>query len=225
MFHMIALEQTFVSGSLQKFFLLLLPFQIESILSVICLLFLHWIFQRWKIQFRKKRTAVFSHPPIRPMPHPHLQTNPDYPRRDLRGGQSRPPDRSSRDSCRGCGFEMGCFVCSPANDRSFLLKPCRSSIPDFAAPQSEPPRFLWLPQIPDRDSRQRGSALQTYTLAVQRVREVVDALPEEDAALLRALYLQTPPLTLRAYSEKTGIPVMTLHYRKEKLLRLLKQQI
>ena len=53
----------------------------------------------------------------------------------------------------------------------------------------------------------------------------VDALPEEDAALLRALYLQTPPLTLRAYSEKTGIPVMTLHYRKEKLLRLLKQQI
>ena len=64
-----------------------------------------------------------------------------------------------------------------------------------------------------------------HTLAVQRVREVVDALPEEDAALLRALYLQTPPLTLRAYSEKTGIPVMTLHYRKEKLLRLLKQQI
>ena len=63
-----------------------------------------------------------------------------------------------------------------------------------------------------------------FTLAVQRVREVVDALPEEDAALLRALYLQTPPLTLRAYSEKTGIPVMTLHYRKEKLLRLLKQQ-
>ena len=64
-----------------------------------------------------------------------------------------------------------------------------------------------------------------FTLAVQRVREVVDALPEEDAALLRALYLQTPPLTLRAYSEKTGIPVMTLHYRKETLLRLLKQQI
>ena len=63
------------------------------------------------------------------------------------------------------------------------------------------------------------------TLDVQRVREVVDALPEEDAALLRALYLQTLPLTLRAYSEKTGIPVMTLHYRKEKLLRLLKQQI
>ena len=78
MFHMIALEQTFVNGSLQKFFLLLLPFQIESILSVICLSFLRWIFQRWKIQFRKKRTAVFSHPPIRPMPHPHLQTNPDY---------------------------------------------------------------------------------------------------------------------------------------------------
>ena len=66
---------------------------------------------------------------------------------------------------------------------------------------------------------------ENFTLAVQRVREVVDALPEEDAALLRALYLQTPPLTLRAYSEKTGIPVMTLHYRKEKLLRLLKQQI
>ena len=64
-----------------------------------------------------------------------------------------------------------------------------------------------------------------FILAVPRVREVVDALPEEDAALLRALYLQTPPLTLRAYSEKTGIPVMTLHYRKEKLLQLLKQQI
>ena len=213
--HMIALEQTFANGSLQKFFLLLLPFQIESILSVICLSFLRW----------KKRTAVFSHPPIRPMPHPHLQTNPDYPRRDLLGCHIRHADRSSRDSCRWFGFEMGCLVCTSANDRSFLLKPCRSSIPDFAAPQSEPPRFLWLPQIPDRDSRQRGSALQTYTLAVQRVREVVDALPEEDAALLRALYLQTPPLTLRAYSKKTGIPVMTLHYRKEKLLRLLKQQI
>ena len=35
MFHMIALEQTFVNNSLQKIFLLLLPFQIESILSVI----------------------------------------------------------------------------------------------------------------------------------------------------------------------------------------------
>ena len=40
MFHMIALEQTFVNDSLQKFFLLLLPFQIESILSVICISFL-----------------------------------------------------------------------------------------------------------------------------------------------------------------------------------------
>ena len=77
--------------------------------------------------------------------------------------------------------------------------------------------------IPDPDADVEENILRT--LAVQRVREVVDALPEEDAALLRALYLQTPPLTLRAYSEKTGIPVMTLHYRKEKLLRLLKQQI
>lgn len=77
--------------------------------------------------------------------------------------------------------------------------------------------------IPDPDADVEENIL--HTLAVQRVREVVDALPEEDAALLRTLYLQTPPLTLRAYSEKTGIPVMTLHYRKEKLLRLLKQQI
>ena len=151
MFHMIALEQTFVNDSLQKFFLLLLPFQIESILSVICLSFLRWIFQRWKIQFRKKRTAVFSHPPIRPMPHPHLQTSPDYPRRDLPGYRIRHADRSSRGSCRRFGFEMGYLVCAPADDRSFLLKPCRSSIPDFAAPRSEPPHFSWLPQIPDRD--------------------------------------------------------------------------
>ena len=35
-----ALKQMFVNGSLQKFFLLLLPFQIESILSVICISFL-----------------------------------------------------------------------------------------------------------------------------------------------------------------------------------------
>ena len=77
--------------------------------------------------------------------------------------------------------------------------------------------------IPDPDADVEENIL--HALAVQRVREVVDALPEEDATLLRALYLQTPPLTLRAYSEKTGIPVMTLHYRKEKLLRLLKQQI
>ena len=151
MFHMIAPEQTFVNGSSRKFFLLLLPFQIESILSVICLSFLRWIFQRWKIQFRKKRTAVFSHPPIRPMPHPHLQTNPDYPRRDLLGCHIRRADRSSRGSCRRFGFEMGCLVCTPVDDRLFLLTPCRSSIPDFAAPRSEPPHFSWLPQIPDRD--------------------------------------------------------------------------
>ena len=104
MFHMIAPEQTFVNGSSRKFFLLLLPFQIESILSVICLSFLRWIFQRWKIQLRKKRTAVFSHPPIRPMPHPHLQTNPDYPRRDLPGCRIRRADRSSRGSCRRFDF-------------------------------------------------------------------------------------------------------------------------
>ena len=60
MFHMIALEQTFVNNSLQKIFLLLLPFQIESILSVICLLFLHWIFQRWKIQFWKKMNCCIQ---------------------------------------------------------------------------------------------------------------------------------------------------------------------
>ena len=51
--HMIALEQTFVNNSLRKFFLLLLPFQIESNLSVICLSFLRWIFWRWKIQRNK----------------------------------------------------------------------------------------------------------------------------------------------------------------------------
>ena len=121
--HMIALEQTFVNNSLRKFFLLLLPFQIESILSVICLSFLRWILHRWEIQFRKKRTAVFSHPPIRPMPHPHLQTSPDYPRRDLPGCRIRRADRSSRGSCRRFGFEMGCLVCTPADDRSLLLKP------------------------------------------------------------------------------------------------------
>ena len=60
MFHMIAPEQTFANGSSRKFFLLLLPFQIESILSVICLLFLHWIFQRWKIQFRKKMNCCIQ---------------------------------------------------------------------------------------------------------------------------------------------------------------------
>ena len=42
-------------------------------------------------------------------------------------------------------------VCTPADDKLSLLTPYRSSIPDFAAPRSEPPRFLWLPQIPDRD--------------------------------------------------------------------------
>ena len=47
--HMIALEQTFVNGSLQKFFLLLLPFQIESIRSVIYISLLAYIFilLRW----------------------------------------------------------------------------------------------------------------------------------------------------------------------------------
>ena len=97
------------------------------------------------------------------MPHPHLQTSPDYPRRDLPGCRIRRADRSSRGSCHQFGFEMGYLVCAPADDRSFLLKPCRSSIPDFAAPRSEPPHFSWLPQIPDRDSHHRGFATQTYS--------------------------------------------------------------
>ena len=57
------------------------------------------------------------------MPHPHLQTSPDYPRRDLPGYRIRHADRSSRGSCRRFGFEMGCLVCAPADDRSLLLKP------------------------------------------------------------------------------------------------------
>ena len=93
----------------------------------------------------------FSHSPIRPMPHPHLQTNPDYPRRDLTGYCTRRADQSSCGSCRRVDFEMGCLACTPADDKLFLLTPYRSSIPDFAAPRSEPPRLLWLPQIPDRD--------------------------------------------------------------------------
>ena len=74
MFHMIALEQAFVNGSLQRISLA----ASESNRSVIYISFLRWIFRRWKIQFRKKRIAVFSHSPIRPTPRPHLQTNPDY---------------------------------------------------------------------------------------------------------------------------------------------------
>ena len=50
---LIALEQTFVDGPLQKNFSCCC-FWIESILSVICLLFLHWIFQRWKIPSEKR---------------------------------------------------------------------------------------------------------------------------------------------------------------------------
>ena len=85
------------------------------------------------------------------MPHPHLQTSPGYPRRDLLGCHIRRADRSSRGSCRRFGFEMEYLVCTPADDKLSLSTPYRSSIPDFAAPRSEPPRFLWLPQIPDRD--------------------------------------------------------------------------
>ena len=72
--HMIALEQAFVNGSLQRISLA----ASESNRSVIYISFLRWIFRRWKIQFRKKRIAIFSHSPIRPTPRPHLQTNPDY---------------------------------------------------------------------------------------------------------------------------------------------------
>ena len=46
-----------------------------------------------------------------------------YPRRDLPGCRIRRADRSSRGSCRRFGFEMGCLVCTPADDRSLLLKP------------------------------------------------------------------------------------------------------
>jgi DNA-directed RNA polymerase sigma subunit (sigma70/sigma32) len=75
--------------------------------------------------------------------------------------------------------------------------------------------------VPDLETDVEEEIIHTITL--QKLREVLTALPKEDAALLTALYLQTPPLTLRAYSEQTGIPVMTLHYRKEKLLQLLKK--
>ena len=75
--------------------------------------------------------------------------------------------------------------------------------------------------VPDLETDVEEEIIHTITL--QKLREVLMALPKEDAALLTALYLQTPPLTSRAYSEQTGIPVMTLHYRKEKLLQLLKK--
>ena len=75
--------------------------------------------------------------------------------------------------------------------------------------------------VPDLETDVEEEIIHTITL--QKLREVLTALPKEDVALLTALYLQTPPLTLRAYSEQTGIPVMTLHYRKEKLLQLLKK--
>ena len=64
--------------------------------------------------------------------------------------------------------------------------------------------------IPDLETDVEEEIIHTITL--QKLREVLTALPKEDVALLTALYLQTPPLTLRAYSEQTGIPVMTLHY-------------
>ncbi len=77
--------------------------------------------------------------------------------------------------------------------------------------------------IPDLETDVEEEIIHTITL--QKLREVLAALPKEDAELLTALYLQTPPLTLRAYSEQTGIPVMTLHYRKERLLQLLKKRL
>ena len=77
--------------------------------------------------------------------------------------------------------------------------------------------------IPDMETDVEEEIIHTITL--QKLREVLAALPKEDAELLTALYLQTPPLTLRAYSEQTGIPVMTLHYRKERLLQLLKKRL
>ena len=123
-------------------------------------------------------------------------------------------------------MNVACFVQSCLTDADFVifsnycLIGTRPIISLFAQADKE---STGEEVIPDPDADVEENIL--HTLAVQRVREVADALPEEDAALLRALYLQTPPLTLRAYSEKTGIPAMTLHYRKEKLLRLLKQQI
>ena len=67
--------------------------------------------------------------------------------------------------------------------------------------------------IPDPDADVEENIL--HTLAVQRVREVVDALPEEDAALLRALYLQTPPLT--STPEGSFIPTYSLRASTGKL--------
>ena len=78
MFHMITLKQMFVNNSLQKFLSLTAAVsnRIDSIRNLFIIFALD--FPALENPILEKRTAVFSHPPIRPMPHPHLQTNPDY---------------------------------------------------------------------------------------------------------------------------------------------------
>ena len=117
MFHMITLEQMLANNLSQIFFLLLLLNRIDSISNLYIFTYLISLF--YCIGFSNVEKTNFSHPPIRPMPHPHLQTNPDYPRRDLPGCRIRRADRSSRGSCRRFGFEMGCLICTPADDRAY----------------------------------------------------------------------------------------------------------
>lgn len=58
---------------------------------------------------------------------------------------------------------------------------------------------------------------------IRAVQIALRELPADDAALLSALYLQESPVSLRTYSRQTGIPLMTLYHRKEKLLEQLKK--
>lgn len=55
---------------------------------------------------------------------------------------------------------------------------------------------------------------------LKELREAIESLDESDRALVKAIFFEG--MTMRQCSQKLGVPLMTLQYRKEQALKKLK---
>lgn len=60
-------------------------------------------------------------------------------------------------------------------------------------------------------------------LLLEKLRQAVASLAEDDQQLIRVLYVEG--MTERQYAEKTGVYHNAIHYRKKRLLAKLKMQL
>ena len=77
--------------------------------------------------------------------------------------------------------------------------------------------------IPDENVNVEESAMLSYR--IDKMYEAIAMLPEDEADLIYALYLNKPVMTEREYSEKTGISKTQVNVRKKKILIKLKKTI